>query len=61
MLLWAAIPTALTVVVERAGIVDPTNAGRALSAVPLGATAAWIFVQSLRAEGERMRYDRLSS
>jgi uncharacterized membrane protein len=61
LLLWAAIPTALTVVVERAGIVDPTNAGRALSAVPLGATAAWIFVQSLRAEGERMRYDRLSS
>jgi uncharacterized membrane protein len=61
ILLWAAIPTALSVVVEWGGIVDPTNVGRALCALPLGACSAWIFVQSLRAEGERMRYDRVSS
>jgi uncharacterized membrane protein len=61
ILLWASIPTALSVVLEWSGLVDPTNVGRAICAVPLGASAAWIFVQSLRAEGERMRYDRVSS
>ena len=46
----AAIPTALSVGLEWSGVVDPTNVGRALCALPLGATAAWVFVQSLRGE-----------
>jgi uncharacterized membrane protein len=50
MLLVASIPTALSVVLEWSGLLDPTNVGRALCALPLGAIAAWIFVQSLRAE-----------
>jgi uncharacterized membrane protein len=50
ILLLAAIPTALSVVLEWSGLVDPSNVGRALCALPLGAIAAWIFVQSLRAE-----------
>ena len=50
ILLWAALPTALSVILEWGGIVDPTNVGRALCALPLGASAGWIFVQSLRAE-----------
>ena len=52
MLLVASIPTALSLVLEWSGVVDPSNIGRALCALPLGATAAWIFVQSLRAERE---------
>jgi uncharacterized membrane protein len=46
----AAIPTALSVILEWTGILDPTNLGRFLCALPLGAGAAWIFVQALRAE-----------
>jgi uncharacterized membrane protein len=49
----AAVPTVLTVTVELAGLAYPSNAVRALSALPLGAAAGWIFVRSLRAEGER--------
>jgi hypothetical protein len=48
--LLAAIPTALSVVLEWSGLLNPWNLGRALCALPLGAIAAWIFVQSLRAE-----------
>jgi uncharacterized membrane protein len=48
----ASIPTALTVSLEFIGLIHPTNLARALSALPLGATAAWIFVTSLRAERE---------
>ena len=48
----AAIPTALTVALEFAGLAYPTNMVRAASALPLGAAAAWIFVRSLRAEAE---------
>jgi uncharacterized membrane protein len=48
----AAIPTALTFAVELAGLVYPSNTVRALSALPLGAAAGWIFVRSLRAEAE---------
>jgi len=51
LLLLAAIPTALSVVLEWSGLFHPSNPGRALAAFPLGAAAAWIFVQSLRAEG----------
>jgi uncharacterized membrane protein len=50
LLLLAAIPTALSIVVELSGVAQPTNLGRALCAVPLGAAAGWIFVQSLLAE-----------
>lgn len=46
----AALPTALSVVLEVAGFVHPSNSVRALCALPLGASAAWIVVQSLRAE-----------
>jgi uncharacterized membrane protein len=50
VLLLASIPTVLSVLLEWSGIIDPTNVGRALCALPLGATAAWIFVESLRRE-----------
>jgi uncharacterized membrane protein len=46
----AAIPTALTFAVELAGLAHPSNTVRAMSALPLGAAAGWIFVRSLRAE-----------
>jgi uncharacterized membrane protein len=46
----AAVPTAVTLVVELAGLAHPSNGLRALSALPLGAAAGWIFVRSLRAE-----------
>ena len=46
----AALPTALSVALEFAGFVHPSNTVRALCALPLGAAAAWIVVQSLRAE-----------
>ena len=61
----AAIPTALSVVLEWSGLLNPSSLGRALCALPLGAIAAWVFVQSLRAEaqvdrspeaGSRMQY-----
>jgi uncharacterized membrane protein len=50
VLLWAALPTALSILVELSGLVDPSNPGRALCALPLGAAAGWIFVNSLRSE-----------
>jgi len=49
----AAIPTALTVSLELLGMASPSNAARALSALPLGAAGAWVFVSSLRADGGR--------
>jgi uncharacterized membrane protein len=48
----AAVPTALTVSLEFVGAIHPGNAVRAISALPLGATAAWVFVRSLRAEAD---------
>jgi uncharacterized membrane protein len=61
----AAVPTALSVGFEFVGLVYSSNMLRALSALPLGAVAGWIFVQSLRAEAiaagrssaGSMRYD----
>jgi len=50
VLLLASIPTALSVAIEVAGLASPSNLIRALCAVPLGVSAAWIFVQSLRSE-----------
>ena len=54
VLLLASVPTALSVILEWIGGIDPTNRGRFLCALPIGGAAAWIFVQSLRAEANRM-------
>lgn len=48
----AALPTAFTVAIEVAGLAHPSNIARALSAIPLGAAGAWVFVMSLRSERE---------
>jgi uncharacterized membrane protein len=48
----SAIPTVVTVILELAGIAHPSNSARAFAALPLGATAGWIFVRSLRAEAD---------
>jgi uncharacterized membrane protein len=44
----AAVPTALTLAVEWAGLIRPGNAVRAIAAVPLGLVAAWVFVRLLQ-------------
>jgi uncharacterized membrane protein len=46
----AAIPTALSVALEFSGLLHSSNTLRTISALPLGAAAGWIFIQSLRAE-----------
>lgn len=46
----AALPTAVTVAAELAGLAHPSNTVRALSALPLGAVAGWVFVRSLLSE-----------
>lgn len=51
MLIAAAIPTAATVALEVAGLAHPSSTVRAVSALPLGAVAGWVFIRSLRAEG----------
>ena len=43
----AAAPTAITVALEWMGLVFPSNAARALAALPLGGAAGWIFVRML--------------
>jgi uncharacterized membrane protein len=65
LIVLAALPMALSVGFEFVGLVYSSNTLRAVSAVPLGAVAGWIFVQSLRAEAiaagrssaGSMRYD----
>jgi uncharacterized membrane protein len=53
----ASIPTALTFAAEQIGMAHPSNAVRAVSAIPLGAMAGWVFVRSLRAEARlRLEY-----
>ena len=52
IVLLAALPTALGVTAEIAGLLHTSNSFRMLSALPLGAAAGWIFVRSLRAESE---------
>lgn len=49
----AALPTAVTVAAEWLGLAYPSNLARALSALPLGAAGAWVFVSMLRAESPR--------
>jgi uncharacterized membrane protein len=46
----SAMPTALTVAAEVAGLAHPSNGARAIAAVPLGAAAGWAFVSLLRAD-----------
>lgn len=50
LLFLAALPTALSVLLELSGLMHPSNLVRALCALPLGAAAGWTFVQSLRSE-----------
>ena len=50
ILIAAAVPTVFTVALEFFGLAYPSNTVRAVSALPLGGAAAWVFVQSLRAE-----------
>jgi uncharacterized membrane protein len=50
VLVLGAIPTALTVAIEFAGLTHSSNTVRFVSALPLGVAAGWIFVRSLRAE-----------
>jgi uncharacterized membrane protein len=57
-LMWAALPTALSVALEVVGLLHTSNLLRALSALPLGASAGWIFIQSLRAEATAARESR---
>jgi uncharacterized membrane protein len=49
-ILLASVPTLLSVSLELAGLLYSSNTLRAISALPLGAAAGWIFIQSLRAE-----------
>lgn len=46
----AAVPMAVSVAGELSGLLPSSNVSRMASALPLGAAAGWIFVQSLRAE-----------
>lgn len=57
----AAIPTAVTVALEWLGLANPSNAARALGALPLGAAGAWVFVASLRAEWVQREPPRASN
>jgi len=47
----AAAPTIVTVGLEWLGLVYPSNAGRAMASLPLGAAAGWVFVRMLLVEG----------
>ena len=47
----AALPTAMTFVVEKAGIAPIGNMGRFVAALPLGAVLAWLVVRT--AAGDR--------
>lgn len=57
----AALPTAITVAIEFAGLAYPSNVVRALSALPLGAAGAWVFVSSLRSEATGDAHRRASN
>ena len=51
----AAIPTALTLIVEWIGLIHPGGLARAIAAVPLGAMAGWLFVRLLVLEPPHRR------
>lgn len=44
----AAVPTVTTLAVELLGLAHPSNAARAISALPLGAAAAWVVIAMTR-------------
>lgn len=46
----AALPTAVTVLIEWLGLAHLSSVARALWALPLGAVAGWLFVRMLREE-----------
>lgn len=48
VLAMAAMPTAITWSFEAAGLSAFSNVSRAMTALPLGAVAGWVFVQMLR-------------
>ena len=47
-LMIAALPTAMTFVLELAGVMPFSNKARAIAALPLGAVVGWLFVRMLR-------------
>jgi uncharacterized membrane protein len=47
----AALPTAVTLAVELSGAAAPSNLSRAVAALPLGGTAAWVVLRMLREPG----------
>ena len=49
----AALPTVATVAVEWLGLAQPSNLGRAIASLPLGAVAGWVFVRMLLNEASR--------
>jgi uncharacterized membrane protein len=50
VILFGAAPIAVTVALEWLGLWHPSNVTRAISSLPLGAAAGWIFVRLLRSE-----------
>ena len=48
VLMIAALPTAMTFVLELAGVMPFSNKARAIAALPLGAVVGWLFVRMLR-------------
>ena len=50
----ATVPTLVTVALELAGVAHPSNTTRMLSALPLGAAAAWLVIGVLRPASSRM-------
>jgi uncharacterized membrane protein len=53
----AALPTVITVGLELAGVAFPSNTIRMLSALPLGAAAAWLVVTTVAAPRRRVSLD----
>lgn len=51
----AAIPTALTLILEWIGLLQPGGVARAIAAVPLGAMAGWLLVRLLALESPPRR------
>ena len=52
----AAVPTALTLAIEWSGAAAVTNLMRAIAALPLGATIAWVLVRAAAGRFESMEY-----
>jgi uncharacterized membrane protein len=50
VLIAAAVPTAVTLIVEWLGLADPGSVVRFLAALPLGSAAAWVVTNAARSE-----------